>query len=412
MRKIIRFLTQYMALMGILANAAVAVFLLYWLVGKVSDSEFYRDARRSLLGSPDGVELTPILPVRSGVINPELKSIPTGVWLKIYQQVGDAPGDFVRQQRGGAAFDPVRGRLMLFGSDTHGINWDNTVRFFDMGSLGWSSAYPADDPGTYRVNAAGIPVAGAEVERPWAMGTFDAVEFDPIADRLIVASYPSHLNPTKPWGVAQNLWKQIKSHPTWAYLVGENRWEPIAVKGVSFFAHATTFDLNRRVVIGVNSGGLWELDVDSSRWVKRGKGTRTGWANAATLDSDRDVVVSFGNQKRADDVWQFRLGEGVGRQMPTPGLRPPGGSSVPLVYHPVIRQVVALIERKEVGGPGSTETWLYSTADDVWQQVETAKIPFAIGMNHDMVYDPNHELLVLVANYPKEPLAVWVLRLQ
>jgi hypothetical protein len=165
-------------------------------------------------------------------------------------------------------------------------------------------------------------------------------------------------------------------------------------------------------VLGVKSGILWDVDVDSGRWVKRGKGVGAGWANAVVLDSDRDVVVSFGNNKRADDVWQFRLGDDAGRQMPTPGLRPPGASSVPLAYHPIIRRVVALVERRQAGGPGSTETWLYSTADDVWQQVKTATIPFAIGMNHNMVYDPNHGLLVLVANYPKEPLAVWVLRLQ
>lgn len=98
--------------------------------------------------------------------------------------------------------------------------------------------------------------------------------------------------------------------------------------------------------------------------------------------------------------------------MPTPGLRPPGAESAPLVYHPGIKRVVALVERRASGGQSSTETWLYTTADDIWQRVQTATIPFAIGMNYDMVYDPNHELLVLVANYPKEPVAVWVLRLE
>ena len=98
--------------------------------------------------------------------------------------------------------------------------------------------------------------------------------------------------------------------------------------------------------------------------------------------------------------------------MPTPGERPPGADSAPLVYHPGIRRVVALVETTNADGGGSTETWLYATAEDVWQRVPTANIPFAIGMNYDMVYDPNHELLVLVANYPKEPVAVWVLRLE
>ena len=98
--------------------------------------------------------------------------------------------------------------------------------------------------------------------------------------------------------------------------------------------------------------------------------------------------------------------------MSTPGLRPPGADSVPLAYHPGIGSIVALVEKKEDSGRGSTETWLYSVAADTWQHLNTATIPFAIGMNYDMVYDSNHELLTLVANFRDEPTAVWVLRLQ
>lgn len=401
-----------MVLVGLLANVTLAAFLLYWLAGKVSDSELYGDVRRTLIGSADGVELTPVVSVGSGVINPELRSLPVGVWLKIHQQPGNGPDDFARQYHGGAAFDPVRGRLMLFGSDTHSTNWDNTVRFFDMGTLRWSSAYPPDDPKTYRVNAEGFPVAGVDGQRPWAMHTFDTVEFDPISDRLIVASNPKHMSPAKPWGVKKQLWKQIKSHPTWAYLVAENRWQPIAAKGESFFPYGATFDLNRRLYIGVKPGGYWVLKIDTGRWEKVGSGAPTAWHNAAAFDSDHDIVVSFGTNKRANDVWQYRPGEDKDRLMPTQGDRPPGADSVPLVYHPGIKRVVALVESRTAGGPGLTETWLYATADDVWRRVPTANMPFAIGMNYDMVYDPNHGLLVLVANYPKEPVAVWVLRLE
>ena len=132
---------------------------------------------------------------------------------------------------------------MLFGSDTHSLNWDNSVRVFDMGTLRWSSAYVEDDPATYRVNGNGIPVAGSGVERPWAMHTFDAVEFDPIADKLIIASHPGHMSPKKKWGVKKELWRQIRSHPTWAYSVSDDRWEPMLTEGVSFFPYAAAFDM-------------------------------------------------------------------------------------------------------------------------------------------------------------------------
>jgi hypothetical protein len=76
-----------------------------------------------------------------------------------------------------------------------------------------------------------------------------------------------------------------------------------------------------------------------------------------------------------------------------------------------LKRVVALVERPASNGLGRTETWLYETGADAWERVDTATIPFAIGMNYQMVYDPNHELMVLVANTPCDPVAVWVLRL-
>ncbi len=244
------------------------------------------------------------------------------------------------------------------------------------------------------------------------MHTFDAVEFDPISDRLIVASHPEHMSPKKKWGVGKHLWSQIESHPTWAYSVSGNSWEPIVAKAVSFFPYAVTFDLKRRAVIGVKPDGYWELEAGAMEWKRLAKGAPYAYHNAAAYDHSRDIVVSFGTHERSNDVWQFQRGQNSGKKMPTPGIRPPGADSPPLVYHSGIDRVVALVEDRAGGGLGSTETWLYSTEDDAWSRLETANLPFAIGMNYDMVYDPNHELLVLVANAHGDPVSVWVLRIE
>lgn len=409
-RVIQRLISRYLVVAGLLANLLVAAFLFFWLSNKVVHSEMFRDIRGQILGPLDGVEVTQIVPVASGQINPALRNLPARSWIKIHQQPSDGPETFQRQAHGGAAFDPVRGRVMLFGSDTHGVNWDNTVRFFDMGTLTWSSAYPPDSPETYRVNGNGIPVAGVKGDRPWAMHTFDAVEFDPVTDFLLVASHPEHLNPGKSWGVERNLWAQIKSQPTWAYSVSENRWTPLVIDGVSFFPYGATFDPYRRQLIGVKPSGYWALDIDGAKWKQIGKGAPQVWHNTAAFDIDRATVVSFGSHTLADDVWQYHVGEVQGNRMPTPGLRPPGAGSAPLVYHPPTGQVVALVESTNDSAK-STATWVYSTTLDAWKRVDGAVIPFAIGMNYDMVYDPNHNVMVLVANHPGEPVAVWVLRL-
>ena len=408
-----RLLSRYLVLVGALANLLVVAFILYWVSNKFTGSELYLQGRRIVSGPLDGVEVTAVPAVSPGSINPGLLQLPPGTWVKIHQQVAGSDESFVRQAHGGAAFDPRRGRVMLFGSDTHRRNWDNSVRMFDMGALAWSSAYPPDDPTTYRVNADGVPVAGTGVERPWAMHTFDAVEFDPVTDRLIVASHPKHMAPDKKWGMDEVLWKGIRSHPTWVYHVAQDRWEYLEGKAVSFFPYGATFDPNRRALIGVKSDGYWELAAESGTWRRLAKkGAPRAWHNAAAYDSDRDIVVSFGTNRRANAVWQYRRGEKKGRKMPTPGVRPPGADSPPLVYHPGVRRVVALVERRKKNAPGSTETWLYSTQDDAWSRLESATLPFSVGMNYAMVYDPRHDLLVLVANLRGEPTAVWVLRLQ
>jgi len=58
------------------------------------------------------------------------------------------------------------------------------------------------------------------------------------------------------------------------------------------------------------------------------------------------------------------------------------------------------------------ETWLYDLVGDAWTRVEEATLPFGVGMNYNLEFDPGHRLLLLVAVPSDEPLAaVWALRL-
>jgi hypothetical protein len=240
------------------------------------------------------------------------------------------------------------------------------------------------------------------------MHTFDALAYDPVADRLIVASSPKHMSPDKPWGMDTALWQQIKRHPTWFYEIDENRWEPMAGKPVDFFPYATTFDAARNVLLGAKPGGFFELAGSPPQWKRLGKGAPKAWHTAAAYDELNETVVVFGTNKRSNAVWQYRRGDETAREMPTSGQRPPGGSSVPLVYHPRLQRIVALVSNRQTG---LTETWLYATADDAWTRVASADLPFDIGMNYDMVYDDHHDLLLVVANLPGDAVAVWALRL-
>lgn len=403
-----RWFSNYLVVIGVFANIALLGVIAFWLYGKIGVGGMVDDLRRAISGSLDGVEVVALQPAPSATHNTDLLRLPQGVWTKIHQQSGDGQATFKRQLHGGSAFDARRGRLMLFGSDTHREDWDNTVRFFDVSALRWSQSYPEDDPQTYRVNADGVPVAGIAGQRPWAMHAFDAVEYDPQADTLVVSSQPQHMAPDKPWGMDKALWKQIKRHPTWLYSIADNRWQALPAKMPKFFPYATTFDPNRNVVIGTNPDGFWELAGAPPSWRRIAKGTPRAWHTSAAYDADRDTVVLFGTNKRSNAVWQYRRGDKAGRKMPTPGQRPPGGESVPLVYHAGLQRIVALVANRQTK---TTETWLYATADDTWTRVASGDLPFNIGMNYHAAYDERHDLLLLVANLPGDPVAVWALRL-
>lgn len=50
-------------------------------------------------------------------------SLPSNQWVKLHEQKPDDATHFRRQAHGGSCFDSKRGRLILFGSDTHGRDW-------------------------------------------------------------------------------------------------------------------------------------------------------------------------------------------------------------------------------------------------------------------------------------------------
>ena len=59
------------------------------------------------------------------VRNPDLLKLEPDVWVKIHEpKAGEAT--FRRQPHGGSCFDTKRGRLILFGSDTHGRDFTNS----------------------------------------------------------------------------------------------------------------------------------------------------------------------------------------------------------------------------------------------------------------------------------------------
>lgn len=350
-------------------------------------------------------------------LNPELLDLPTGRWVKIHQQRPDDAVTFVRQKHGGSAFDTRRGRIVLFGSDTHAKDdWTNAPLFFDVTRLAWQRAYPDDAPATYAVSAAGVPVAGVEGRHPWAMHSFGAVTYDRPGDAIIVASYPRHMMPGRFTDDLAGLWPKVERHPTWVLHPGSGAWEPAAGEPVHFFPYATAFDPDRCVTIGYRRDGIYEFSLRAGRWRKVADGGFLGYGNNAVYDSRNRILISIGPRGGRNSVAVYDPAKGEHRLMPTPGVRPPRARYLPLAYHPDLGRTVALVDRATHEGARErgdmrAETWLYDLPEDTWVRLEDATLPFGVGMNYNMEFDPGHRLLLLVADPPGEPVAVWALRL-
>lgn len=350
-------------------------------------------------------------------LNSTLLDLPAGKWVMIHEQKPEDEVTFKRQAHAGSAFDTRRGQIVIFGSDTHGEDWSNGPLFFDVASLTWSRLYPDDDPATYRVDAQGIPVAGADGSHPWAMHTFGAVEYDPVGDALVVSSYPAHLEPGRFTNALAGVWPRIGRHPTWKLHLATGRWEPLGGRAVDFFPFATAYDHDRRVIIGYKSAGVFELDLRSSAWKQVAPKGLMGYHNNAVYDSRYKALVVFGSSESSNDVVVYEPATTRHLKMKTPGKRPPADQHNPMAFHAGIAKTAVLVDRAPTDRPTpelremQAETWLYDLGKDAWTQVESATLPFGCGMNYNMEYDPLHNLLFLVASAPDKPTAVWALRL-
>lgn len=341
--------------------------------------------------------------------NPALLKLEPNQWVKIHEP-RDGDLAFRRQPHGGSCFDSKRGRLILFGSDSHGRDFTNSPLFFDPFELQWSRAYENDGRETYAVNAEGLAVAGKQGEHPWAMHSFGSVMHDPSRDEMLVPIFDDHLGPGRFTDVFQELWPKIKRKPTWVYRLGKGEWTTLPGDGVNCFPYCAAFDSERNVAVAVRPEGIHELAGEPREWKRVTKQGFFGWHTNCAYDSKHRAVVVFGSNENRNDIAAYFPKSGEYQLMPTRGERPPKDQHNPMEFHPDLGQTVVLVDHID-GDRKQTETWLYDLAKDAWIQVKTATLPFACGMNYNMRFDPVHRIMLLVTGGDGTPTRAWALRL-
>jgi len=343
--------------------------------------------------------------------NPELARLKPNQWHKVHQQQPDDEVRFRRQGHGGSCFDAKRGRLILFGSDTHGSDWMNSPLIFDPVRATWTRLYPSDPPQSYHVNKDGLPVAGKKGDHPWAMHTFGAVVYDAGRDEMLVACFPAHMYPGRFSNALEKVWPKARQHPTWAFDLATDKWRPLKCDPVHFFPYCAAYDSDRKVVLGHRPEGVYELSGDPRKWKRLTDRTfLKGWHTNCVYDAKHKALIVFGHNKNRDDVETFVPATGEHRLMPTPGKRPPKDQHNPMAFEPDIGKTVVVVDRKLDDGERTVaETWLYDLGKDAWSQPTTATLPFGCGMNYNLEYDPGHKCLLLVTGGYRQTTTVWAM---
>ncbi len=393
-----KLLKNYFIAVSILAHCLIIVMLGVWLSHKVTESWRWPIIKRWFLGDVDKSRVFPL--VEAGY-----QGLPKGRWVKIHQQKPEDQVFFTRQEHAGSGFDALNSRLYIFGSNTHGEDWNNAVYWFDLDTLTWSQSYQPDSPDTYSVNSQGVPVAGKAHNHPWAMHTFAAIAFDKLHRKLVVASYPGHLSPDRYGQSLAHLWRRIKKQPTWLYDPGTNQWQSYDGKAEQFFPYAMIYDSDRGVITGFKPNGIYDWQGRIFGWKKIGDRAMQQWHTNGVYDSVNHVFIFYGGNAMKNSVYVYKAGDKAVEKMPTLGLRPPGGQSMPLTFHKRSGRMVALIDTEN-----QAQTWLYDYKSDSWQRLE-ADFPYPVGMNYTMEYDIRRDVVVLVSSPADQPVAVWVLKL-
>lgn len=379
---------------------------------------FYPDL---LLPSSSNIVESKIVPIENSKnrkLNLKLLTLKPNVWVKIHQP---QKATWRRQEHAGIAYDSKRGTILIFGSDTHGLDWDNEIHEFDPVEEQWTAHYQRTGKESYRADEAGNAIAGKDKLLPWAMHTFDNLIYDPKLDALVVTALPQH-NP-----MLKEV-KNVKMHPTWIYDLKTHEWHIFDNKGKqspNFFAAASVYDPNRDVIVAYRKGGIWEIGPERDEWKKATDESHHEIHFMMEYDTRHKKIAVFGDYHNSNEVWIYTPGHKAGvkgiweKKIPL-GDECPKDQHFPVAFD-TDNGVFLLIsdnwryEKDESGKmkallPKKSNTFIYDLATNRYHKLAQADME-PLGMNYMMVYDKYHKVFLLVTGDHMEPTIVWALKL-
>jgi hypothetical protein len=386
----------------------ISVAFLFAISAVYSSLAYSSDSEKPF---PDAVEGN-----KKPKLNFKLLHLKPNVWIKLTQ---GNDGGWHRQEHAGLAHDSKRGTLLIFGSDTHGIDWDNEIHEFDPVTERWTTHYKRSGKETYRADKAGNAIAGTDRTLPWAMHTFNNVIYDPELDAVVVTGVPQH-NPM--FGKVQN----VKMHPTWLYDLKTRAWRIFYNSGKEsphFFASASVYDPDRRVIVAYKKEGVWEIGPERKEWKKATAESHHEIHFMMAYDTRHRKIAVFGDYQPSNDVWIYTPGsrpgdEGRWEKKVPAGDECPKGRHFPVAFdtdNGVFLLVPDYWHYVQDAGNNKivrtkSSTFVYDPEDNRYYKLPQADME-PLGMNYMMAYDEFHHVFLLVTGDSESPPTVWALKL-
>lgn len=339
-----------------------------------------------------------------------LSNLPANRWVK-YQEL--QTNDWWRKGHAGLAYDLTRGSLLVFGSDTHGEDWDNVVHEFIPLQRKWLHHGVNSPSGTYRVDTDGKPIAGETQIKPWAMHTYDGVNYSPLEDALVIVASPDH-NP-----IGKNFQKS-KSDPIWIYNLQAKNWSPLELSQgnnlKNYFGAATAYD-NTDNILYICKSGLWGLNITKGL-IEKVDTAPNCLHRTLVFDSWRRYLYLFGSYKGTANISRYKIGFIPEEHSNWEELKPGGDQCPPYSKVPVAFDensgvfLFVTDERKNTKTikSKSTSTYIYDPETNTYKRLPNSNLP-AVGMNFMMIWSELHKVFFLLTGNWKNGITVWALRL-
>ncbi|MGH7740617.1 MAG: Kelch repeat-containing protein [Candidatus Eiseniibacteriota bacterium] len=278
-----------------------------------------------------------------------------------------------------AIFDPVRGRMIVFGGYCQGAPANDLWALSLGAAQTWTQLSPAGTPPSPR--------------------SYPSLIYDPVRDRLVV------FGGTNGTTYFNDVWTlSLAGAPTWTQLfptgalvsprVGHTAiYDPVGDRMVIFGGNnSLTGARNDVLALSLSGSPAWTLLAPS------GPVTPTRTLHTAIDDPIRQRMIVFGGASGigdANDVWALSLSGSPAWTQLAPGGTPPSGRETHSAIYDSARDRMVVFAGRGMTGENNDVWALALAGGTAWTQLAPSGITPGAHYEHSAIYDPSYDRMVV-----------------